>query len=139
MTIKIASIKNNVEIESTGQYIDIPEWPGVSLGVRSTALPAYQLALDVLVQEFNRKYKGKNAPPSVRDSRVGQLLATHILYDWKGFDEPYSAEFAADLMTSPEGRELVKQTLWAAGQVGETEIEFVKVTTKNFATPSDTN
>jgi hypothetical protein len=139
MTIKIDSIKNDVETEVAGEYIDIPEWPGVSLGVRATTYPPYQLALDVLVQEFQRKYKGKNAPPAVRDERVGKLLAQHILYGWKGFDQPYSVEFATELMGSPAGANLVKQTIWASGQVGETEIEFVKVTTKNSVTPSDTN
>ena len=138
MTIKIDSILVDVDIERNGQFIEIPEWPGVSLGVRSLELPAYKIALDVLIGRFARKYKGKNAPPVERDTEVGKLLAKHILFDWKGFEEPYSEEYALELLSSPKGRNLVKQTLWAATQVGETDIEFVEEATKNLLPPSAT-
>lgn len=139
MTIKFSSIKVNVAAEREGSYIDIPDWPGVKLGVRSLETPAYKIAIDLLVQRYARKYKGKTAPPDVRDADVGKLLAEHILFGWEGFDEAYSADIASDTLTSPDGRELVKQTLWAAGQVGETEVEFVSDAVKNSVTPSGTN
>jgi hypothetical protein len=131
MTIKFDSIKSNTAKERDGDYIDIPEWPGVKLGVRSLELPAYKIAVDQLVQRYARRYKGKNAPPDVRDSDLGKLLAEHILFDWSGFDQEYSAEFALDMMGSSEGRELVKQVIWAAAQVAEIEVEFVNDTAKN--------
>lgn len=131
MTIKIESILVDTDVEKNGLFIEIPEWPGVSLGVRSLELPAYKIALDVLVGRFARKYKGKNAPPVERDSEVGKLLAKHVLFGWKGFEEPYSEEYALELLSSPKGRNLVKQTLWAASQVGEVDIEFVEEATKN--------
>jgi hypothetical protein len=139
MTVKMSSIKNNIAAESAGEYIEIPEWTGVSLGVRSLELPAYKIALDQLVQRYARKYKGKTAPPDVRDSDIGKLLAIHILYDWKGFDEPYSESYANEFLSAPEGRELAKQVLWAAAQVAETNVEFVKDAVKNSLTPSVTN
>jgi hypothetical protein len=139
MTISIASIKNNISAEREGAYIDIPDWPGVSLGVRSLEFPAYKLAIDLLVQKFARKYKGKPAPPEVRDSEVGRLLGIHILFDWNGFDQPYSQEFATDLLSSSEGRDLVKQVSWASSQVGETEVEFVTDAVKNSEKPSVTS
>lgn len=139
MTVKFSSIKNNVAAERDGSYIDIPDWPGVKLGVRSLELPAYKIALDILVQRYARKYKGKSAPPDVRDSDVGRLLAEHILFGWEGFDEAYDSDMAIETMSSGEGRELVKQTLWAATQVAETEVEFVSEATKNSAKPSGTN
>lgn len=139
MTIKLSSIKTNPAAELEGDYISIPEWPGVSLGVRSLEIPAYKIALDILVQRFARKYKGANAPPAVRDAEVGKLLGQHILFGWEGFEEEYTQESAIELLGSPEGRNLVKQTLWAASQVGETEVEFIADETKNSATPSATN
>lgn len=139
MTIKFSSIKNKIDVERTGEFKEIPEWPGVKLGVRSLELPAYKLALDLLVQSFARKYKNKSAPPEVRDSEVGKLLAKHILFGWEGFDEEYSEEFALEIMGSAEGRDLVKFTLWAASQVGETEVEFVEQAVKNSVTPSVTS
>lgn len=139
MTIKIDSILVDLELEKNGQYIEIPEWPGVSLGVRSLELPAYKIALDILVGRFARKYKGKTAPPVERDAEIGKLLAKHILFGWKGFEEDYSDDYAMELLSSPKGRNLVKQTLWAASQVGETDIEFVEEATKNLLRPSGTN
>jgi hypothetical protein len=139
MTIKFSSIKNKIDVERSGEFKEIPEWPGVKLGVRSLELPAYKLALDLLVQKFARQYKNKGAPPEVRDSEVGKLLAKHILFGWEGFDEAYDEEKANEVMASAEGRDLVKYTLWAASQVGETEVEFVEEAVKNSVTPSVTN
>lgn len=129
--ISIDSIKVNVDAERNGEFIDIPEWPGVKLGVRSLELPAYKIALDQLVQKFQRRYKSKSVPPDVRDAEIGALVAKHILYGWEGFEQDYSAEFAADLLSAPEGRNLLKQAIWAAGQVGERDIEFTDEAVKN--------
>lgn len=139
MTIKLSSIKNNIDREREGDFVDIPEWTGVSLKVRSTEYPPYKIALDQLVQRFVRKYKNKPVPPEERDGEVGKLVADHILLDWAGFDEPYSADFARDLLASPQGRELGKHALWASGVVGQVQIEFVEDAVKNSVTPSATN
>lgn len=138
MTIKIASIKNNVAVEREGQYIEIPEWPGVSLGVRSTEYGPYKIALDQLVQRLARKYRSKTVDPEERDNEIGRLVAKHILFGWKGFDQEYTADFAEELIGSAEGRDLARHTLWAAGRVGETEIEFVVEAVKNSEPPSVT-
>lgn len=139
MTIKIASIKNKVDVEREGEWIDIPDWSGVSFEVRSNEYGPYKLALELLVQRFARKYRNKPVPAQERDSEVGKLVVDHILLDWKGFDQDYDKDFAIDLITSPEGRDFAKQVLWAAGQVGHVELEFVKESVKNFKTPSDMN
>lgn len=139
MTIKLSSILNNVEAERDGAYIEIPEWTGVKLGVRSLEAPAYKLAVDQLVQKYARVYKGKTAPPEVRDADIGKLLARHILFDWEGFDEPYTEAYALEILASPQGNNLMKQISWAAGQVGETEIEFVADAVKNSPKPSATS
>lgn len=131
MTIKLSSVKNNVEAEREGDYISIPDWPGVSLGVRSTESPAYKLAIDQLVAKYARLYKGKTAPPEVRDADIGKLLARHILFGWEGFDEEYSEARALELLGSAEGKKFAAQVSWAAAQIGETEVEFVTDAVKN--------
>lgn len=138
MTIKISSIKNNVVAEREGAYIEIPEWPGVSLGVRSTEYAPYKIALDQLVQRLARKYRSKPVDPTERDNEIGGLVAKHILFGWKGFDQEYSEDYASELLRSPEGRDLAKQVLWASGRVAETEIEFVVEAVKNSEPPSVT-
>jgi hypothetical protein len=139
MAIKLSSIKNKIAEEISGSYIDIPDWPGVKLGVRSLEFPAYKLAVDNLLQIYERKYKGGKAPPAVRDIDFGRLLATHILFDWSGFEEEYSDSQAMELLTSPEGRDFGNQTVWAARQVARTDVEFVEAATKNSVKPSGTN
>jgi hypothetical protein len=136
MTIKLSSIKNDIAKERDGAYIEIPDWPGVALGVRSLELPSYKIKFDQLAQKYARRYKGKPVPHDVRDADVGKLLAEDILFGWRGFDEEYTPEYAETLLTSPEGRNLVKQTIWAAAQVAEGEVEFVADAAKNSVPPS---
>ena len=129
--LNLESIKVDLVAESDGQMIAIPEWEGVKLGVRSIEYPPYKIALDQLVQRYARRYKGKPVPPSVRDSDVGSLLATHILFDWEGIKPTYDADYAKDFLSNSSGRELAKQVLWAASQVAEVEAEFVDEAVKN--------
>lgn len=129
--LKLDSIRVNVTAERDGEYIAIPDWEGVKLGVRSLEYPPYKIAIDQLVQRYARRYKGKPVPPDVRDADVGGLLAAHILFGWEGIDPPYTAEFAKEFLTDSTGRELSKQVLWAAGQVAEVEAEFTEAAIKN--------
>jgi hypothetical protein len=76
--LKLDSIRVNVTAERDGEYISIPDWEGVKLGVRSLEYPAYKIALDQLVQRYARRFKGKPVPPDVRDADVGAIACrTH--------------------------------------------------------------
>jgi hypothetical protein len=129
--LKLESIKVDLAAERDGQFIAIPEWEGVKLGVRSLEIPAYKIALDQLVQRYARRYKGKPVPPDIRDADVGDLLATHILFGWEGITPEYSANYAKEFLSGSSGRELAKQVLWAAGQVAAVDAEFTEEAVKN--------
>lgn len=129
--LKLDSIRVNVSAERDGEFIAIPDWDGVKLGVRSLEYPPYKIALDQLVQRYARRFKGKPVPPDVRDADIGGLLADHILFGWEGIDPPYTPEFAHDFLSDTSGRELAKQVLWAAGQVAEVQAEFTADAVKN--------
>lgn len=129
--LDLESIKADLVAEQEGQYIEIPEWEGVKLGVRSLHIPAYKLALDQTLERHKRIYKGKPAPSDVRESDVGKILAKHILFGWEGIKQPYSMEYAIEVMGNPAGRELANQVYWAAAQVAEIEAKFITDAVKN--------
>jgi hypothetical protein len=136
--LKLNSIKADLEVERNGQFVEIPDWEGVSLGVRSLELPAYKIAIDLTLQKYARIYKGKSAPPDVRESDIGKLLAKHILFGWNGIEPDYTSDVAEEFLSTPAGRELAKQVVWAAGQVAAVDAEFVEDASKNSVRPSAT-
>ena len=126
MVAKLDSLKSNVELEVEGDWIDVPELPGVSLQVRSINYPGYQTALSLVVQRLTRKYGRKPVPPQVNDREMGRLYHEHILVNWRGFDVEYSAEVAESALTDPAHRDLRRHVQWAASQVGVAEVDYVE-------------
>jgi hypothetical protein len=128
--MKLDSIAVDTELEQSGKYVAIPDWEGVSLGVRSLECEEYKVALETITEKLARKYSGQKIPPKERENIIGTILAKHILFDWKGITPDYSADVALEFLGSPRGRELSKKVIWAAQQVGivnaEFEIEAVK-------------
>lgn len=139
MTIKLNSIKADLKRETEGDWVAIPEWPGVRLRVRSLRTPAYQMAGDIIRQRHQRKYAGSRVPDDVSARDYGRALADHILLDWEGFDVAYSPEMAMEKLTDPEYRDLMNQTVWAATQIAQDDVEFVDAAAKNSAAPSATS
>lgn len=139
MTVKFASLKVDLKREADGDWVDIPELPGVRLRVRSLQTPAYQVAADLLRQKHQRKYASQRVPPEVWSRDFGGLLAEHILLDWQGFDVPYADELARETLCNPEYRELAGHVLWAGSTLGAAEIEFVEQAAKNSGQPSATS
>jgi len=124
MTVKLGSLRADVEKEKVGDWVDIPELPGVSLFVKSFNDPSYRIARDQLVQRLARKHGKKPSPPDEAETEFGKLYAKHILGDWRGFDEAYSAELARELLTDPAFRDLRRHVEYAAAQVGSVDVEF---------------
>lgn len=131
MTVKLTSLAADLKKEAEGDFIDIPELPGVALKVRSLQTSAYAVARDVMTQKHRRKHQGKPVPPAEFSRDFGKLAADHLLVDWKGFDQPYSPELARELLTDESFRQLLNYTVWAAAKVGEAEIEFIEEAEKN--------
>lgn len=136
MTVKLSSLRADTAREEAGDWITIPDLPGVRLKVRSLQSVSYVSARDVLIQRLARTYRGKPTPQDVQTREFGKLYADHILLDWEGFDEPYSIERARDLLTDPEWRRLVGHIEWAAGTLAEMESESLETAAKNSAAPS---
>lgn len=129
--LDLNSIAVDTELELNGQYVDIPDWKGVSLGVRSLEIEEYKIAVEQAVEALARKYDGALIPPKEREIVIGSLLAKHILFGWKGIDQEYSAEFARDFLGSERGRNLANKVLWAARKVGRVNAKFQDDTVKN--------
>ena len=129
--LNLESIKVDLTAELNGQYIEIPDWEGVSLGVRSLEIPAYKIAMDLVRERFKRVYKGKPVPPDVIEAEFGKLLAKHILFGWKGISPEYSEDYAAEFLSDSSGRELAKKIVWAASSVAEVDAEFTADAVKN--------
>lgn len=143
MALKISSIAADLAKESEGDWVDIAEWPGVRLKVRSINSKDFQNARELrqtkLIKDLGRlPFESESAP------HLAKLVATFILLGWEGIvdanDQPieYSPAKALELLCDPSMRELVKQTIWAAGRIGSRDAEFTEAAVKNSAAPSAT-
>ncbi len=136
MTIKLASLRANLEREAAGDWIDFPDWPGVAFNVRSLHAPSYTTKRDLMLQRLGRKYKGKAPPPEVMAREAGKLYCDEILFGWRGLDEVYTPELALETLTDPAYRDVVSAVEWCAAQLAQGSIEFVEEATKNSDRPS---
>lgn len=131
MTIKLSSVKADLEREEKGDWVPSPDFPGCEFNVSSLHLPAYQTALALMEQRLARTYKSVPVPQTIRTVEVGKLLYKHILHDWRGFDEPYSPEVAREMMCEPEGRNFIAAVQNCAAMISMTDVEFVEDEGKN--------
>lgn len=139
MTVKLKSLKADLQKEADGAWIEYPEWSGVSFNVRSLHVPSYTIKRDQLVNKLARKYGRKPIPPEVKSKEFGRLYHEEILRGWMGLDEEYSAEVALKILTDPAYRAIVGAVEYCASQVSETDIEFIEEASKNSEAPSGTN
>jgi len=137
--VKLGSLKADLVKEADGEWIDIPDLPGVALKVRSVNFPAYKTARDLAVQRLARKHGKKPIPEKEMAEVSGRLFAEHLLLGWRGFDVDYTPELALEVLTDPAYRELRAHVEWAAAQVGHAEVEFVEDLAKNSETASGTS
>lgn len=126
MSVKFSSLAADVAKEQDGDWIEIPELPGVELKVRSFNHAAYRVARDLLLQRMARKYGRKPAPADESEAEFGKLYAKFILLDWKGFDVEYSPEQAREALSDPAYRDLRRHVEYASSQVGASDVEFIE-------------
>ncbi len=100
MTIKLASLKADLDREEKGDWIDYPDWPGVSFLVSSLQKPAYVTARDMMMQRFARQYKGKPVPRDVLLLCPDRRMARRILHDLPTSSRVYG--LAGELLSSAE-------------------------------------
>lgn len=138
MTIKLASLKADLDKEREGDWVDYPDWPGVRFNVRSLQTPSYAIKRDQLITKLARRYGRKPIPVDVRAKEFGRLYADEILLDWEGFDTEYSHDNAVTTLTDPAFREIVAAVEWCASQLGEIDAEFIDESVKKSEPPSAT-
>lgn len=136
VTIKLSSLKVDLERERNGDWIPSAEYPGVRFLVSSLHLQGYQTDLQLLEQSWARTYKLEPVPAEVRTVGVGKLLHKHILHGWEGFDVPFSKDAAAEMMFVPEGRNFIAAVQNAAALISVSDAEYLGDEAKNSAAPS---
>lgn len=136
MTVKLESLKADLDREVKGDWIEFPDWPGVAFNVSSLLIPQYATARDLLMQRLSRPHKGKLIPREIVTTELGKLYAKHILHGWRGLDVEYSAEKAMETLSDPKFRNVVAAVEYCAGQVSQVDIEFVEEEAKNSKRPS---
>jgi len=133
-TISLQSLRADTAKENDGDWRDLPEYPGVSIKVRSIHYGPFTIARTLANQKLSRKYgRGKIVPPEVEAEVNGELIADHLILDWKGIAEPFSVEQARLVLTDPGYREFSAAIVIAATEIGRAEIEFTEDARGNSA------
>lgn len=136
MTIKLESLKADLAKEEAGEWIEYPDWPGVSFNVRSLNASAFTTSRDIMIQRLRRKYPRKPPPNDVMIEEAGKVYCKHILFGWRGLDVDYTPEKALEVMTDPAYRAVVAAVEWCAGQVAQLDVAFIEDATPNSDRPS---
>ena len=126
MTLKLSSIRADLDRELKGDWVDSRQWPGVRFLVCALTKPSYRIKRDALVQRLARKHKGKPIPADELAPHIGKLYCEEILSGWEGIDIAYSAETALETLTDPAYREMVAEVEYCAGTLSETDAEYVE-------------
>lgn len=88
--MKVSQLRS--EFVDEGTMVDLPDWPGVRVSVRSSDHPEYQNALTV---GFERKRRASK-DPNVRNEIVNRAIARHLLFGWEGVTDDDGKPLAFD-------------------------------------------
>jgi hypothetical protein len=141
--IKLNSLKANLSRENDGDWIKIPpelvgDGEGVEFKVRSLIYAKFRIARDQFILKVSRAAGGITKVDAeklyVGD---GNLLADHILLDWRGLSDdagkpvPYDADLAREILVDPAFRTIQAAVAYAARQLGEITAEVTADELKN--------
>lgn len=141
MGIKISSLAADLDKEMSGEWVDIPEWPGVRLQVRSINNKNFQNAREQRISKLIKDL-GRSPYSSETGPHIAKLAATFLLLGWEGICDDdgkaidYTPQKAMDLLSDPAMRALTEQVIWAATRVGSKDAEFTVDAAKNSPAPS---
>lgn len=131
MALKLKSLRADTSKELDGDWIDVPDLPGVALKVRSIYYEPYTIARDAATRRLAKKYGDKPIPETERTEINARLYVDHLLLDWKGFDVDFSTDVALEALSDIGHRDLRSHVVWACVQVGKSDVEFVELGAKN--------
>lgn len=136
MVVKLASLKADLKREAEGDWIDYPDWPGVSFKVSSTRSEPFITERDLLLKQM----AARNKPVALGDPEMarglGRLYCQHVLHGWRGLDVEYSEEAALETLTDIAYRDVLTAVDWCAQKLSQISVEFVDKAVKNSEAPS---
>lgn len=133
LQVKLDSLKSDLVKESEGEWIDIPDWPGVAFFSRAFTYGPYTDERDEEWPKVKAGFAGSPVPQKVRQAFFGKLYAKHLLLNWRGLDTPYTPELAAQLLPDEEWRKVYAAAEYVASKVGDRAVEYVGAAEKNSA------
>jgi len=138
MTVKLTSLRADTRRENDGDWVELPELPGVALKVRGFAYGPFQNAKSQIEAKWARRTGGRDAIPAEEQYKAnGRLYARYLLLDWRGFDETYDPELVEQLLTDLGYRELHDHIRYATNKVSQVDAEFVEAASGNSDRSSD--
>lgn len=137
MAVKLGSLRADLKRETDGDWVDIPDLPGLRLKVRGFNYGPYLAAKSIVDQRNQRRYFSKNLTLPTQEFFAGnaKLYLDHILLDWGGLADddgnPVPFAEAEEILTDPAYRVLHEHIRYAAALIGEIDAEFVETAAKN--------
>lgn len=124
--MELSKLAVDVQKQDEGDWIDIPDLPGLRVKTRSLHAPAYQAMNNKLTRRLARKHQRGSVPPEKANRALAVCLIETCLLDWSGLLDDgkpvaYSKDTAKKLLFDRQYRPLLDACVWAASRVGEPE------------------
>lgn len=128
--MKIADFKKGYGDLNAGVWVSdipLPLFDGISLRVTRLWTPAYSALHDKLSEESSDLSEEANARRITDACLVGS-----VLLDWKGLDDPFSADIASQLLADPDvGGPFRSAIIYAATHAADVVAAQLKADEKN--------
>lgn len=140
--MKLSEIAVDVAKEEAGDWVDIPDLPGVSVKVRSIHNADYRRLSAKLLGKLRRRLGGRELmasgiPVEEADRITARCLLETVLLDWKGITDdngkalPFGRDTAKSLLFDRQYRVFQDAVAWAAALVGQRDLEAEEEAVKN--------
>jgi hypothetical protein len=142
MALQLKSLKRDLDKQNEGAWIPLPEFVDPDTGevpellVRGINYSHFQTARAGMLQRFARKYQMRPVPHEEAHEADGKLLAKFILLGWRGIAEPYSKDFAEEMLCDPASpmQDYVRR---CSIEVAEIDAEYAASAEGNSSRSSD--
>ena len=127
-------LKLNVPSIDTGKAAEgvwIPYENGIEFKIARSNTPLYREAVKKIHRQHKRQIDAGTLSDSLSDSIMANLMAEHILLDWKGLkngkeDFPYTRQNAADFLAEESYSEIREWIMVQAQDVENFRAEDIK-------------
>jgi hypothetical protein len=142
MALRLSSLRADLKRENEGDWVEIPDFPGLKLKVRSFNYGPFVTAKSLVDQRNQRRYfsKRKDAPPEELYELNARLYLDHILLDWDGLDgddgKPVPFAKAEEILLDPAFRVLHDGIRYAGLLLSQVDADYIEDVRKNSPPPS---